>query len=99
VGKYGFIFTAPEFAFAEYRLRYGSPHPLLYGPAITANIIRDVQHNLRSLNKVGSQAAMLLLLFTVYLYWEDNIKSGSSRTGMAWPGLIWLRIRTGSGLL
>jgi hypothetical protein len=33
--------------------------------------------------------------------WEDNIKEGSSGSGMygAWTGLIWLRIGTGGGLL
>jgi hypothetical protein len=33
--------------------------------------------------------------------WENNIKMGSSGSGVeaAWTGLIWLRIGTGGGLL
>jgi hypothetical protein len=32
--------------------------------------------------------------------WEDNIKMDFKELdGMAWPGLIWLRIGTGGGLL
>jgi hypothetical protein len=31
--------------------------------------------------------------------WHDNIKTDLRQDGVVWIGLIWLRIRTGGGLL